>query len=73
MFGNDLELVPKDPNGSGFGIERKLLGHPCEGLLFSCSLPEFVVRCVGRIESVAAGTEGIYRVNGDAAAVQKIR
>jgi hypothetical protein len=35
-------------------------------------MPEFLVRCVAKIEKMAM-TEGIYRVNGDAAIVQKMR
>eukprot|EP00095_Tigriopus_kingsejongensis_P005231 maker-scaffold1237_size53912-snap-gene-0.8 protein:Tk05231 transcript:maker-scaffold1237_size53912-snap-gene-0.8-mRNA-1 annotation:"rho gtpase-activating protein 12" len=35
-------------------------------------LPEFVVRCIKRVEELV-DTEGIYRINGDAAVVQKIR
>ena len=35
-------------------------------------LPEFVVRCVQKIEQMGS-TVGIYRVNGDAAVVQSIR
>ncbi len=35
-------------------------------------MPEFLVRCVDRIEEMAH-TEGLYRRNGDAAAVQKLR
>ncbi len=40
--------------------------HPTE------RVPQFLVECVFRIESMIS-TVGIYRVNGDAAAVQKIR
>ena len=36
-------------------------------------LPEFVVRCVQKIEKMGSGTVGLYRINGDAAIVQKIR
>lgn len=35
-------------------------------------LPEFLVRCARRIESMI-GVVGIYRINGDAALVQKLR
>lgn len=35
-------------------------------------LPEFLLRCVRKIETMMA-VVGIYRVNGDAAAVQKLR
>ena len=35
-------------------------------------LPEFIVRCVRKIDPMVS-TVGIYRINGDAAAVQKIR
>ena len=35
-------------------------------------LPEFIVRCIARIETMA-GTDGLYRVNGDVAVVQKLR
>ncbi len=36
------------------------------------NLPEFLVRCISRIEELKDAV-GIYRINGDAAAVQKIR
>ena len=36
-------------------------------------LPEFVVRCIQKIEKMGGETVGIYRINGDAAVVQKIR
>ena len=35
-------------------------------------LPEFVVRCLRKIEEMVS-TVGVYRINGDAAAVQAIR
>lgn len=35
-------------------------------------LPEFIVRCVTKIETMIT-TVGLYRVNGDAAVVQKLR
>ena len=38
----------------------------------STDLPEFLVRCVARIEEFV-DTVGVYRINGDAAAVQKLR
>ena len=38
----------------------------------SSGIPEFLERCVAKIETMM-DTVGIYRVNGDAAAVQKLR
>ena len=35
-------------------------------------LPVFLVRCVSRLEEFV-DTVGMYRINGDAAAVQKVR
>ena len=35
-------------------------------------IPEFLTKCVEKIETMM-DTVGIYRVNGDAAAVQKLR
>ena len=35
-------------------------------------LPEFVIRCIARIERMV-DSDGLYRVNGDVAAVQKLR
>lgn len=35
-------------------------------------LPAFVVRCIERIEKMVE-TDGLYRVNGDVAVVQKLR
>ncbi len=35
-------------------------------------LPEFLLRCVQKIEDMIT-VVGIYRINGDAAAVQKLR
>ncbi len=35
-------------------------------------VPEFLIRCVRKIETMA-NVVGIYRINGDAAAVQKLR
>ena len=35
-------------------------------------LPQFVVRCVQKIENMDS-TVGVYRINGDAAVVQSIR
>ena len=42
--------------------------HPTE----QHGLPEFVVRCIQKIENMG-GTVGLYRINGDASVVQKIR
>ena len=39
----------------------------------SClQLPEFLVRCIQKIDTMIS-TIGVYRINGDVAAVQKIR
>ena len=35
-------------------------------------IPEFIVRCIQKIENMEA-TVGLYRINGDASVVQKIR
>ena len=60
VFGNYLadmpKFAPKDENK-----DNDLIG-----------LPEFLVRCIKKIESMG-GTVGLYRVNGDAAVVQSIR
>ena len=57
VFGNVLNDIPL----------RNDPQHPEEH-----ELPEFVVRCVHKIEQMGS-TVGIYRVNGDAAVVQSIR
>ena len=63
VFGNNLENVPlysgHSSNNSRFYTE-------------TCGLPEFVVRCIERIESMIS-TVGIYRINGDASLVEKIK
>ena len=38
----------------------------------ACGLPIFVVRCITRIETMIK-TDGLYRINGDCTAVQKLR
>ena len=62
-LGNNLENVPlysgHSSNNSRFYTE-------------TCGLPEFVVRCIERIESMIS-TVGIYRINGDASLVEKIK
>ena len=35
-------------------------------------LPEFIVRCIARLEKMV-DSDGLYRVNGDVAVVQKLR
>ena len=35
-------------------------------------LPEFMVRCIARLENML-DSDGLYRVNGDVAVVQKLR
>ena len=47
-------------------FQANLPSHPTE------LVPQFLVECVFRIESMI-DTEGLYRINGDAAVVQKIR
>jgi hypothetical protein len=46
--------------------QQNLPLHAKEGV------PQFLVECISRIETMI-DTVGIYRVNGDAAAVQRIR
>ena len=64
VFGNHLKDMPmyKNPKSTDPILDSEL--H---------SLPEFVVRCVQKIEKMGATTVGLYRVNGDNAVVQKIR
>ena len=59
VFGNVLEKIPK------YQCNNKQNASDQD-------LPEFIIRCIGKIEPMIA-TIGIYRINGDAAAVQKIR
>ena len=63
VFGNHLADMPPylDPKSNHPSNPTELHG-----------LPEFAVRCVQKIENMG-GTVGIYRINGDAAVVQKIR
>ena len=64
VFGNHLKDMPmyKNPKSTDPILDSDL--H---------SLPEFVVRCIQKIEKMGATTVGLYRVNGDNAVVQKIR
>ena len=59
VFGNILEKIPKYQCNNKQNVSDQ-------------DLPEFIIRCIGKIEPMIA-TIGIYRINGDAAAVQKIR
>ena len=59
VFDNILEKIPKYT-----GNNKQIAGDQ--------DLPEFIIRCIRKIEPMIA-TIGIYRINGDAATVQKIR
>ena len=60
VFGNDLEKVP-------------LFNELDEPGALENGLPEFLVLCVQKIDTMIAESTGLYRVNGDASKVQKIR
>ena len=64
VFGNYLAGMPtySDPSMTDPQKPTELHG-----------LPEFVVRCTQKIEKMGGETVGLYRINGDAAVVQKIR
>ena len=64
VFGNHLQDMPPYIDASVTDEQKPTEIH---------RLPEFVVRCVQKVEQMGASTVGLYRVNGDAAVVQKIR
>ena len=64
VFGNHLKDMPIYHNPS---VTDPILGSEIH------MLPEFIVRCIQKIEKMGSTTVGLYRVNGDAAVVQKIR
>ena len=71
VFGNALKSMPKYeavscPTDKRREIDERQIRRKEDGL------PEFIVRCVRKIDLMVS-TIGIYRINGDAAAVQKIR
>ena len=59
VFGNNLENLPLCPGLSTFYRDAH-------------QLPEFIVRCVEKIETMIS-TDGLYRINGETEAVQKLR
>ena len=64
VFGNNLENVPlylkSSDSKTNFYTDK------------TSDVPEFVVRCVERIETMISAV-GIYRINGDALVVGRIR
>ena len=64
VFGNHLKDMPTYHNPS---VTDPILDSEIH------MLPEFIVRCIQKIEKMGSTTVGLYRVNGDAAVVQKIR
>ena len=71
VFGGALENMPtyesiNSPTDKRQELDERQIRRQEDGL------PEFIVRCVRKIDPMVS-TVGIYRINGDAAAVQKIR
>ena len=64
---DDLQSRGILKNPSVFGNDLVLM--PRDG---ETDLPEFVIRCIARIEKMV-DSDGLYRVNGDVAVVQKLR
>ena len=68
VFGNSLENVPKySSNRIVTDITRNDNRHS-----FEENLPEFVVRCLKKIESMKT-CDGLYRINGDTGDVQRLK
>ena len=63
VFGNSLHNLPKYfPPDDDVDMVNWI----------ACGLPIFLVKCVSKIETMIK-TDGLYRINGDVGAVQKLR
>jgi hypothetical protein len=74
IFGNQLSELPKYSLAS-INPDPLILFDPKKDyseLDLELECPEFVVRCVQRIETMKS-FDGLYRINGDAEEVQKLK
>ena len=72
VFGNSLENLPKYKDC--YGLQRIVtdITRNDNRHSFEENLPEFVVRCLKKIESMKT-CDGLYRINGDTGDVQRLK
>lgn len=70
----DRKKSREDLEKRGIYKKEAMFGNDLSGMATEpgTGLPKFLVRCSKKIEEFA-DTEGVYRINGDAALVQKLR
>ena len=73
VFGNQICNLPLySPSSIPMILPSGIVSDLNEHHILECGVPEFVVRCLRRIETMKT-YDGLYRINGDAEEVQKLK